>query len=474
MSPHPVPFDPSTALRTGFAQDRHPSRGEREPVSHGQVVTSSAAPLAPQIPLSFQHLGVRRFTAFLAIVYFAQGFADLSSGLVNQPLQYLLKEDMGLTATESSSFWALIGLGWAVKPVYGLLSDFFPLFGYQRKSYLLLMSTLGISSWLTLSLFPHRYEFVLILLMLCAATLAFCDVMTDALMVETGRPLGLTGSFQAVQWAAISFALVLAQLAGGYLSAHAAPASVFLLSGLFPLMTFLATLVLVQEPSTTSSRAHAQATLLSLEQAMRSRTLWLVAGFLFFWNFSPALGTPLLYYETDVLHFSKVFIGVLGALSNAAGIVGALLFFFYCQRVSLDRLLRIAVVLGVLSTLGFIGLIGPQSGLIIFFFFGLITQLTHLTILDLAARSCPAHIEGTVFALLMSTLNIGKTGGTALGGWLYDHTGLIPLICVSAAFTTLCWLMVPFLSGKSDKQRSSRSESSPPHQDRQEQEENLG
>lgn len=307
-------------------------------------------------------------------------------------------------------------------------------------------------SWLTLSFFPHRYEPVLIFLILCAATLAFCDVMTDALMVETGRPLGLTGSFQAVQWAAISFALVLAQIAGGYLSGHALPASVFLISGLFPLMTFIATVVLVQEPSTTVSRESVQDTLLSLRQAMQSRTLWLVIGFLFFWNFSPALGTPLLYYETDVLHFSKIFIGILGALSNAAGIVGALVFFTYCRSVSLERLLRLAVVLGIFSTLGFVGLIGPTSAVTIFLMFGLISQIAHLAVLDLAARSCPARIEGTVFALLMSTLNVGKTGGTALGGWLYDHTGLVPLILISAAFTALCWLIIPFLPRRNDEQ----------------------
>ena len=33
--------------------------------------------------------------------------------------------------------------------------------------------------------------------------LAFTDVLTDALMVENGRGLGLTGAFQSVQWAAI-------------------------------------------------------------------------------------------------------------------------------------------------------------------------------------------------------------------------------------------------------------------------------
>jgi predicted MFS family arabinose efflux permease len=269
--------------------------------------------------------------------------------------------------------------------------------------------------------------------------------MADALMVEVGRPLRLTGSFQAVQWAAISLAFTLAQFGGGYLSAHATAQTTFLLAACFPLVTLIGTLTLVREPKTSVNRESLQETGTALWQAAQSRTVWVVAGFLFFWNFSPSLGTPLLYYETDVLRFSKVFIGALGALSNAAGMLGALLFFAYCREIPLDRLLYVAVALGVAATLGFVGLVGPTSAVLLFFLFGTISQITHLAVLDLAARSCPVHAEGTVFALLMSSLNVGRTGSTFVGGWLYDHWGFLPLIVVSASFTALCWLIVPFL-----------------------------
>src|SRR5207244_12689909 len=37
-----------------------------------------------------------------------------------------------------------------------------------------------------------------------ALGLAFTDVLVDAMMVENGRPRGLTGAFQSVQWACIT------------------------------------------------------------------------------------------------------------------------------------------------------------------------------------------------------------------------------------------------------------------------------
>jgi MFS family permease len=403
--------------------------------------------LTKQAIFPFSHKGIRGYTLFFAVSYFVQGLADLSSGLANQPVQYLLKEDMQLTAAQTGFFFAVIGLGWTIKPLYGLLSDLFPLAGSQRKGYLLLMSTVGTASWLALSSVPSEYHFVLVFLTLCAATLAFCDVMIDALMVETGRPLGLTGSFQAVQWASISLAFTLAQFGGGYLSAYATPRTVFLLSALFPLTTMIATIRLAQEPKTTLNQDHLRATGLSLAQAARSRTLWVVAGFLFFWNLSPSFGTPLLYYQTDILQFSKVFIGTLGAVSNAAGILGALLFFAFCRGFPLRRLLFFAVALGAVSSASFLALNGPKSAIVLYFTFGLISQITHLAVLDLAARSCPVRAEGTVFALLMSCLNVGRTGATALGGWLYDHAGFTPLILASTSCTALCWLIVPLLQG---------------------------
>lgn len=398
---------------------------------------------------------VSRYTLFFALTYFVQGTIDLTSGLANQPVQYLLKEQLRLSAGQSGFFFAVIGIGWTIKPLYGAVSDFFPLAGWQRKSYLLLMSALGMASWLGLAALSPTYTTVLVLLTCCAATLAFCDVMIDALMVEAGRPFGLTGRFQAVQWASISLAFTVAQFAGGYLSAYAAPQTVFLLAAGFPLVTAAATLALVHEPPKVNSVANLRATRVALGQAARFPALWITAGFLFFWNFSPSLGTPLLYYQTDVLGFSKTFIGTLGALSNAAGIVGALLFFRYCRFVNLRRLLGLAVGLGVLSTLSFISLIGPTSAVGIFFVSGLLSQITHLAVLDLAARSCPARAEGTVFALLMSCLNIGRTGSTFIGGWLYDHVGITPLICVSAGFTALCWGVVPWL--KTNEPRTSLS-----------------
>src|SRR3989442_15549074 len=56
-----------------------------------------------------------------------------------QTITIVLK-DRGLSAGQVADFFAITIIPWLIKPVYGLLSDFLPLFGYRRKSYLLLTS----------------------------------------------------------------------------------------------------------------------------------------------------------------------------------------------------------------------------------------------------------------------------------------------------------------------------------------------
>ena len=73
-------------------------------------------------------------------------------------------------------------------------------------------------------------------------------------------------------------------------------------------------------------------------------------------------------------------------------------------------------------------------------------MVTQLAFLDLAAKACPKHAEGTFFALLMSVYNLGTQGSQVTGGYLYDYIGYTPLVLISAAMTAAAWLLVPLVN----------------------------
>src|SRR6267378_2473686 len=95
----------------------------------------------------------KRLAVLFAVVYFAQGMW----GLPSQAMAIVLK-DRGLTAGEIARFLSIATLPWLIKPVYGLLSDFVPLWGRRRKSYFLLASGLAAASGFALaSMSEHTY-----------------------------------------------------------------------------------------------------------------------------------------------------------------------------------------------------------------------------------------------------------------------------------------------------------------------------
>src|SRR6516162_9879822 len=93
---------------------------------------------------------IRRLLIFFALVYVVEGVGQIV-GLISQPLNFYLKEALGWTPVQVTAFITVFNLPWVIKPLYGLISDFVPLFGYRRKSYLILANIAAIGGyfWIT-------------------------------------------------------------------------------------------------------------------------------------------------------------------------------------------------------------------------------------------------------------------------------------------------------------------------------------
>jgi len=383
----------------------------------------------------------KRLAVLFGIVYFAQGMWYLP----NQTITISLK-DGGLSAGQVATFFAITTVPWLIKPLYGLLSDFVPLFGYHRKSYLMLTSGTATAAGLLLGVTgDHSYWRMAAFVTIMALGLAFTDVLVDALMVENGKPMGLTGAFQSVQWGAITTASILVGELGGYLAEHRWLHAAFFLAACFPLVSLLMAALFVREAPARTDREGFRTTWTAIQQALREREVWVVGGFILFWTFSPSFGPALLYYQTDHLHFSQQFIGHLGAIAAVAGVAGAFVYAPLSRRVPLTRLINLAIGFAVAGTLAYLLYRGHVSALVIDVVFGCVGMIIQLAFLDLAAKSCPRHVEATFFALLMSVYNGGTQISQNVGGRLYDSFGYVPLVLISTAFTAAAWLLVPLV-----------------------------
>jgi MFS family permease len=335
---------------------------------------------------------------------------------------------------------------WLIKPVYGLVSDFVPLFGRRRKSYFLLASGLAAAAGLTLSALPyHDYWRMAGLFTAMGFGLAFTDVLTDAIMVENGRARGLTGAFQSVQWFAIYAASILVGVLGGYFASTRNLHAAFLLAACFPLVSFAMATLFVHEAPTRFDGAAFRETWTAIRGTAGTREIWLVAGFIFFFNFSPSFGPAFLYYQTDVLRFDQQFIGILSSLQAVGYMIGALIYAPLSRRLPLRRIILWAIGVTATATFGYLLYRDPVSAVIIDTGFGILAMLTQLAFLDLSAKACPPHVEATFFALLMSVYNLAMQLSTNVGARLYDTIGFTGLVVVSATVTALAYLIVPWV-----------------------------
>lgn len=396
---------------------------------------------------------LRHSIVFTAIYFFSiNGLAALP----NLSVSFLLKEKIGLSASELAYFHAVTILAWVVKPFWGFISDSFPIFGYRRKSYLILSSVLAGLMWISLGL-VQNYSAGLLLgfITISYMAYAFQDVVADGLMVEVGKPYNLTGKFQSVQWSSVYLAMVITAFLGGYLSDLTRKGIVsyqhlFLTVAVSAFVITVVSIFFVQEEKKPLEKDE-----INLKDALTSKSLWLLAFFMFLWKFSPSVNAPFFYYAVDTLKFDGSFIGLLQGTAAIAGLIGAVIYGKYLTEVSIRKFLIIAVLLSALTTLfDFIYFIpslvaNPEILKKIAFVtripFGMIETVIHLTILNLAAKTSPRFAGGTVFALLMSFSNLGMMGSDILGGMLFPLLGLKPLILVSALFTLFVLPLIPIL-----------------------------
>ena len=371
-------------------------------------------------------------------------------------VNYLLKDVLKMTASQAAYFGAVTMLGWVIKPLWGMISDALPLFGYRRKSYLILTSLVATAVWFMLGQVEnYTIAFLLTVFTLSNFFYAFNDVVCDGLMVQTGKPHNLTGKFQSWQWGAVYAASIITSLTGGWVATNLKNQTIFSINAIFPLMVLAMVLFFVKEEKVAKNSEHWHTSVVSLKEASRDKTLWFVAFFIFFWNFSPSYGTPFFYYANDVLKFEKMFFGYVGAVGSAVSVLGAMLFSRYSTKVPMKKLIYCSIVIAVITNLSDLIYFTPfilnhlwRAKVMYIITAGTMSILgtfVTLAMMNLAAVICPKYSEGTVFAALMSVWNLGNMGSSAFGGYMFDLVGLKMLIVVSATFTAAAWPLVRFL-----------------------------
>jgi MFS family permease len=406
---------------------------------------SAALPAQP-----YEKRQINNLLLFFGLVYVVEGLGQIG-GLISQPLTYYLKQVHGWSALQVTAFITVFNVPWVIKPLYGLISDFLPLFGYRRKSYLLIANAAAVGGyfWATRINTPST---LLLALMLTAYAMAISSTLCGAVLVENGQQLHESSKFVNQQWLWFNVAAMAAAIVGGQLVQRLSPSAALHVAagivGVAPFAVIVGTLALIPEQKVSINMQGMRNTFNGLLSSFKRRELWIIAVFIFVYYFSPGFGTPLYYHMTDKLKFSQAYIGILGSIASAGWVAGALLYPRYFSGLTLKALLNVSIAFGAVTTVAYLLLFNETAAAILNFCSGFAAMLTTVATLTLAADYCPRRAEGFAFASLMSIINLATASADNAGSFLYTHVfhnNLPPLVLVSAAFTAFAFVLVPLL-----------------------------
>lgn len=400
----------------------------------------------------------RRDTLVLGLLfgtlYFVQGVAEPTEGLITQPVRSLLKS-WGRSAGDIAWFSAVISLPWALKPLYGLLTDFVPWAGSRRRAYLIAATGATTAGLLALYWWPpapSTYQGLVLLLVVPTFGVAFSDVVADGLMIDKGQPRGITGVLQSVQWGASYAATVTAALIGGYLSQHGRQDLGFLVCAAVTGVAFVLAVFVVREdrPARSETVRGAAKALLG---AFRRPMVLAACAFVFLWSFNPFGASVLYLFATQELGLSEQLYGTTTAVLAVGAVMASVAYGFFARRLPFDRLLHGSVIAGIACTAAYWWMSGARSALVVSWWVGFTYMIAILIQLDLAARVCPPRVAATLFASIMALSNLALSSAEAVGGALYDRWlpslgargAFDALVGVGCAFTAASWLLVPHL-----------------------------
>jgi hypothetical protein len=351
------------------------------------------------------------------------------------PLQNLLKNELHVGRSANAAFFFLAGLPWYFKPVAGLLTDAFPLFGSRRRSYLVVSTGLAVAAWVGLYYTPHQYNPLLWMVILINLFMVTASVVIGGYMVETAQAVSGSGRLTALREFVQQLCTIIRGPAAGYLASIAFGWTAAACGGVMFLLAPVTILFLREQNKRIDSREMLDNAARQLGRIGAAGTMWGAAALMAVFYIAPGITTALFYKQQNDLHMSTQGQGTLALIFGLCGVAAAVGYGYACRRVNLRILLIICLSAASLGRLGYLFYSSVSRAHVIAGVDGFSFTLAELALMDLAVRATPAGNEGLGFSLLMSVRNFALFGTDWLGSTLIDtcHFKFNALVAASAA-----------------------------------------
>ena len=405
------------------------------------VTAEAASPARPSLKTGFTG------AAILVVVGIMSTTLGQEQLLGRIPLTNLLKNSLHESRTATSGFFFLAGLAWYFKPIAGILTDAFPIFGSRRKVYLVGAATLGALVWLSVCFLPLKYTTLLSAMIVLGVFMMLASTVVGAVLVEAAQGAGASGRLTSLRYVVNYGCVIIGSFCGGYLAlvwfgwtAMACAAVLFLIAP-------TALIVLKEEPVRASADQILAEAGRQLKRIGAARTMWAAGGLIGLFYIAPGFSTALFYRQQNELHMLPPQQGLLTTVAALSAIAGAITYAFACRKLKLRTLMLIALSLASVATVAYVFYDSVPRAFAIAAGTNFFEALATTALVDLSVRATPRGSEGLGYALMISINNLARIGTDFLGSTMLDkfHVPFNALVLTNAATTAIAVPLVLLL-----------------------------
>ena len=272
----------------------------------------------------------RNKISFLFIRFFA-GLCDIT----DIGVKYYYKDIKELDTTTFTKILLVIKIPYLIKPIYGLLIDFVPIFGYKKRIYLFLCFIINLLSWY-IFIFTNDIGLYtsIFCILLVNITISFTTVIGSAIQVEIYKLQDSQNNISKGTTDLMSKSFIIKSIGSlvpcyfkGFLIEKYSQDIIFYMSGIISIFILISGLILDEDRVQKIKKTKSQKKLVDfspliapkkkslssnkITNLVQNRNIIILMLLIFILESSPSCVSPLFYYETNILGLNPKQLGLM-------------------------------------------------------------------------------------------------------------------------------------------------------------------
>ena len=381
------------------------------------------------------------FTFLLGIVNPVNYFTDISTS-------FMLKNQLHASAEQISTFrlWTLLPVYLAF--IFGFLRDRWNPLGLRDRGLLLIFGpmTAVVFFWLAVQKVTFFNLYVGVLLVVLSTRLVVAAY--QGLISLVGQERLMSGRLSTVWNAVLYVPIAISAWMAGEATINLTPQTTF---GLLAVLSLGVGALGFWRPRQVFEGAYERPEAKKLDlwsdvrRLVQHKAIYAPVLIMFLWNFAPGSQTPLQFYLTKTLNASDAAYANFNAIFTISFLPTFFLYGYLCTRFPLKKLLFWGTVVAVPQMIPLLFVHSALGAELLAIPIGLMGGVATAAYYDLAMRSCPAGLQGTLMLMVDGVYYLCQRGGDLLGSQIYDRDPQNGFTYCVIAITVVYALILPAL-----------------------------